>query len=1143
MAVEVGTAYVTVLPSAKGFGTHLQSQLSAPSVKAGKDAGDKAGRGFRTGVSGHVKAASGILAGAFAVNKIAGFFRDANSEARESQKVGNLTAQVIKSTGGAAQVTAAQVGKLSTAISNKTGIDDEAIQSGANMLLTFKNIRNEAGKNNDIFNQATKTVTDLASAMGQDPRKAAIQLGKALNDPVKGITALTRVGVTFDDQQKKQIASLVKHGRTLDAQKIILHELRSEFGGAAAAQATMGEKASTAFKNLEEAVGTAFLPVIDKVLTRLTQVIPRVSAFVTQVGPKLTTAVRRATPVLESVGSAIGKAFGFLVDHQNIFVPVASGILAIVAAMKIWAAVTKAYTAIQVALNVVLAANPIGIVVLAIAGLVAGLVIAYKRSETFRRIVNAVGAAIKTAFVATVNWLTQKFIPFFTTTIPNAFNAVRQWLASKWALLKDQIAAPFRAAWAGIKAAVSVIWSGLRAAFDFGVTAIKKYLSIQWKILDVLIVTPLRLALRLVQIAWAHLKGPFTDAVQWIGRTFRAGWDKIKSILSGPLHTVEGWISRFWAREKQGWINIAHWISSTFHRAWDKITGVLSGPLHTAETWIRNFWAREKQGWINIYHWVTGTFARLWSAVKGKLTGPIASARDAIAGMLGAGKGGLQSTFRSSVSAIGKIWAGLEAAVKAPIRFIVNTVLNNGLIAGFNKLAQFAWGNAKHNIPRIPLPRGFVEGGSTPNVGKYTVAGVVHGNEHVVTSDEVSKTPGGHSTWEKLRAMVRGYVGGGRVWPTNTRRLSPTYPGHSGVDIAAGMGAPIYATQAGRIAYTGWNRGFGQAIFEQIGPSLQAVYGHTSRLLARAGQIVQAGQRIGLVGATGHATGPHLHFEINMPGPFGNAADRASSLAYLNGAALGGLGGGARNGLFDFLKGLSPIAWLRKRIDGATGRLGGSGFPALLSRLPALLLGDRLTGLLGGGDIGSGTGKAAGEAVIRQALAMNRIPTTSAMVNAWWRQVLSESGDNPRIVQGITDINSINGNRAEGWLQVIPPTFSRYHFPGHGNIFNKLDNALAAMNYAKHAYGIGRLLSVIGHGHGYAGGTSSASPGWAWVGERGPELMRFRGGEQVMSNRQSAASGAQFNNCQFGADPREVAVELRREERRRMNAVNLTAAA
>lgn len=126
--------------------------------------------------------------------------------------------------------------------------------------------------------------------------------------------------------------------------------------------------------------------------------------------------------------------------------------------------------------------------------------------------------------------------------------------------------------------------------------------------------------------------------------------------------------------------------------------------------------------------------------------------------------------------------------------------------------------------------------------------------------------------------VIGGETGGHR-WPTNTRALSPNYRGHSGIDIRAGMGAPIWAASNGRIDYAGWGRGYGQAIFENSG-GLPMVYGHTSKLLVRTGERVKVGQLIGKVGATGNASGPHLHFEI-APNGFDRASNRGKTLDWL----------------------------------------------------------------------------------------------------------------------------------------------------------------------------------------------------------------------------------------------------------------------
>jgi len=295
-------------------------------------------------------------------------------EFREAQKVGAQTNAVLKSTAGVAKVSAREVGNLATAISNKTGIDDEAIQKGENLLLTFKNVRNEAGRGRDIFNQATRAAVDLSAAGFGSLESTSKQLGKALNDPVKGLTALGRSGVTFSEQQKTAINALVATGTAADrvrAQQIILKEVQSQVGGSAAAQATNADKLRVALGNLAESAGSVLVPAIDK-----------------------------AAAVLLKVNSLIGPA-GWLV-LIGVLGTVGTSIFAVVAAWKVYTAVTalataatEGSTAALIALRAAMAVSVVGALVL----LGVALVTAYKKSETFRDIVNAVGRALMKAFV------------------------------------------------------------------------------------------------------------------------------------------------------------------------------------------------------------------------------------------------------------------------------------------------------------------------------------------------------------------------------------------------------------------------------------------------------------------------------------------------------------------------------------------------------------------------------------------------------------------------------------------------------------------------------------------------------------------------------------------------------------------------
>lgn len=150
-----------------------------------------------------------------------------------------------------------------------------------------------------------------------------------------------------------------------------------------------------------------------------------------------------------------------------------------------------------------------------------------------------------------------------------------------------------------------------------------------------------------------------------------------------------------------------------------------------------------------------------------------------------------------------------------------------------------------------------------------------------------------------------------------------------------------------------------------------------------------------------------------------------------------------------------------------------------------------ITGKLGSGDIfkaGGGKGSPTGSGVARwtsqlkEALRMNGLPTTASYVNAWLRQIETESGGNERAVQPGIDPDGDGSGPAMGLIQAKKGTFLANAFPGHGNIFNGFDSMLAGIRYALKRYGPD-MLAVIGHGHGYADGGEINGPELAWIGE------------------------------------------------------------
>jgi hypothetical protein len=268
---SIGYATLQVIPSLKGFNQKLRLGMSGPLATTGRDAGDKAGRSAGSAFGGAFSKVALAATAAVGVAAIGKGFYDA---AIESQKVTKQTEAVLKSMGNVAGVTADDVAKLSERLSMQSGVDDELIQSSQNVLLTFGKVQNQVGKGNAIFDRASQSALDMSVALGTDLQGATLQVGKALNDPIKGMTALTRAGVSFTEQQKEQVKQLVATGDTLGAQKVILAELENQFAGSAAAQATAGDRLKVVWGNLQETLGGYLVPAVEAVASVLADKLP-----------------------------------------------------------------------------------------------------------------------------------------------------------------------------------------------------------------------------------------------------------------------------------------------------------------------------------------------------------------------------------------------------------------------------------------------------------------------------------------------------------------------------------------------------------------------------------------------------------------------------------------------------------------------------------------------------------------------------------------------------------------------------------------------------------------------------------------------------------------------------------------------------
>jgi phage-related protein len=637
--------------------------------------------------------------------------------------------------------------------------------------------------------------------------------------------------------------------------------------------------------------------------------------------------VRLGTALIPRVLFA-AKAFGGLLDfvQQNsawlkplaiTLGSLAATVFLVGKATAAWAAITKVVTvatkvwaAGQWLLNVALDANPIGIMIVAIAALAAGIIYAYKHSETFRKIINAIGQWFVTAGKDVIKW----------------GKDFGHWVADGFHKAVTAATDMYR----GVIGWFQKVWKGIVGIGQ----SIADYVRRHWRLLLTIATAGVGFIFVLIVNHWKAISG-----------VFAAGWHAVAGFAQRLWSDVSGWfkrlardvwnvISPFWNAEVRGWKNIWAVVSGFAKRIWGDVSGWFRKLGRDVAGIVSALWSDEVRGWKNIWNSITGWATRIWKDVR--------STFNTLKGDIGAiiGRSGMVLVFQNAVGTIGRVWKGLQSLAKAPISFIINTVLNKGLIPAWNWVA-----GELHESKVKPIHlAGFRDGGPTGVGGDSQIAGFAHANEHYATADEVRRTPGGHATWERMRGLIRsgitdwlpGYQSGGLVKPIRaavTQYLHDQWTGFPAIDFGAPVGTPVVAGARGRVILSrdllgggvGGYRSYGRYI-EIASQGFKTLYAHLSQRLAQVGQMVRAGQEIGLSGATGNTRGAHLHFGAQGISPLDFLG-----VGYRNTGKVPGGGGG---GLFDFLGLLGGK--VRGALSGLS-RLGGSPWVHLISAFPRMV--------------------------------------------------------------------------------------------------------------------------------------------------------------------------------------------------------------
>lgn len=226
------------------------------------------------GVQKLLKSAFSVVGIGASLKAITDFGKASIQAADGANKSFKILNNTLKVTGATAWTSSEELVKMSEDIAHSTNYTVGEIQDMQSVLLGFRNITNET------FKEASNAVTDMATVMGMDLKSAVQTVGKALDDPIKGLDSLRRQGFAFTDEQKKELEILVKNGEQLKAQKIILDELNTTYGGAAKAAQSSFDKQRDAAIELKETLGNQLMPIFDRFAEESAKGINKLAEFI-----------------------------------------------------------------------------------------------------------------------------------------------------------------------------------------------------------------------------------------------------------------------------------------------------------------------------------------------------------------------------------------------------------------------------------------------------------------------------------------------------------------------------------------------------------------------------------------------------------------------------------------------------------------------------------------------------------------------------------------------------------------------------------------------------------------------------------------------------------------------------------------------
>lgn len=438
-------------------------------------------------------------------------------------------------------------------------------------------------------------------------------------------------------------------------------------------------------------------------------------------------ALTRAFTFLNSTAIPALSVFGQWVrDNAAWLKPLAFAIGAMAAVWGAYALSVGIATLAMRAWGVALLVTPLGWIATAVGALTGVLVWFFTQTEWGRQVWTAAWNGIKTVISAVATW--------FITYVWPSMKLVIDGLGAAFTWLYQNVILPV---WSGIRAVIGASWAFIRPVFEFIVDAIKSYLIVHFQALWTVAKIVWSGISFAIGAAWAVIKVAW-DAIAWyLKNVLRAQFQFLRSVVQVVWNAIAAIIKWAW--------------NTVIKPIWQALVGYLQNTLGPVFTWLYNNVIKP------VWNGIKSTISTVWYFIRDNVFGPLANAV----------KSTLPAAFRAGKDAIGKAWDGLRDVAKKPVRFVIDTVINNGIIAGWNKIARTF--KAKEIDP-IALPKGFARGGWTGPGARLKEAGIVHADEFVIKKSSRRRferdNPGvlDHINRTGTLPMFGGYAGGGMVW-------------------------------------------------------------------------------------------------------------------------------------------------------------------------------------------------------------------------------------------------------------------------------------------------------------------------------------------------------------------------------------------